>query len=329
LVQEAYERLARVVPEKDIYISTVPKFIDELKKQLPKVSEERFIVEPAAKNTAGAFAYIAAKFAQIDPNATIATIASDHLVRNVDIFVDSFKTAAKVIEKHPAYLVAIGISPDFPSTELGYMRLGQVKTKIDGQQVFWVSGFVEKPDKKTAQNYLQSWEYLWNGCYYFFKAKEMLKWTKEFRPKIHQTIQKIQKLLEKEQDRIIEAKIKALYEQLPREQFEYAVVEDPGFKRMLALPADLGWSDIGTWGTLCDVLLESFDSHIISRGNHVDLDSQSSLVYADHKMIATIGVKDLIVVDTEDVILIADKTKSFEMKKFLDKLKAEGKHPYL
>lgn len=329
LIQEAYDRLARVVPEKDIYISTVPKFVDEIKKQMPQIPENHFIVEPAPKNTAGAFAYIAAYFAQIDPNAEIATIASDHLVRNVDVFVDAFKTASLALNKFPNYLIAIGINPDFPSTELGYMRLGKVKATVDGQQVFHVNGFVEKPDRKTAVKYVQSWEYLWNGCYYFFCAKEMLKWTKEFRPKIYSTIQKIEKLLAKEQTRIIEAKIKHLYEALPKEQFEYAVAENEKFNKMLALPADIGWSDIGTWGTLTDVLLKSYDSRLISRGNHIDLESENSLVYANHKMIATIGVKDLIVVDTEDVILVADKTKSFEMKKFIDKLKSEGKHPYL
>jgi len=329
LIQEAYERLTRVVPEKNIYISTVPRFVDEIVKQLPQVDLKNFIIEPAPKNTAGAFAYIAAYFAQIDPNATIATIASDHLVRNVDVFVDAFKNATKVIEKYPAYLVAIGINPSFPSTELGYMKLGKVKATIDGQQIFEVSGFVEKPDQKTAQKYVQSWEYLWNGCYYFFKAKEMLKWTKEFRPKIYSAIAKIEKLLGKEQDRISEAKIKNIYNALPKEQFEYAVAENEKFTKMLALPADLGWSDIGTWGTLCDVLLANYDSHIISRGNHIDMESQNSLIYANGKMIATIGLKDMIVVDTEDVILVADKTKSFEIKKFIEKLKAEGKHPYL
>ena len=329
LIQEAYERLTRVIPENKIYISTVPKFVDEIKKQLPQIAEDHFIVEPAPKNTAGAFAYIAAYFAQIDPNAEIATIASDHLVRNVDVFSDAFKTASLTLAKFPNYLVAIGINPDFPSTELGYMRLGKIKATIDSQQIFHVNGFVEKPDRKTAVKYVQSWEYLWNGCYYFFHAKEMLKWTKEFRPKIYATIQKIEKLLAKEQTRVIEAKIKNLYEALPKEQFEYAVAENEKFNKMLALPADIGWSDIGTWGTLTDVLLKSYDSRLISRGNHVDLESENSLVYANGKMIATIGVKDLIVVDTEDVILVADKTKSFEMKKFIDKLKAEGKHPYL
>ena len=329
LIQEAYARLCRVLPEENIYISTVPKFYDEISKQLPQISLNRYIIEPAAKNTAGAFAYIAAHFAQKDPDANIATIASDHLVRNVDIFVDAFRTANKALEKYPNYLVAIGINPDFPSTELGYMKLGKVKATVDGQQVFTVSGFVEKPDRKTAQSYVQSWEYLWNGCYYFFKAKEMLKWTKEFRPKIYQTIQKIEKLLPKSDDRAVQAKIRNLYELLPKEQFEYAVAENEKFTKMLALPADLGWSDIGTWGTLSDVLLKSYDSRLISRGNHIDMDSENSLVYANGRMIATIGVKDLIVVDADDVILIADKNKSFEMKKFLDKLKAEGKHLYL
>ncbi|MFA7253042.1 MAG: sugar phosphate nucleotidyltransferase [Patescibacteria group bacterium] len=328
LLQETYERIIKAVPEKNVYVSTIRKFIDEAKKQLPDLPDDHFIVEPAPKNTAPAFAYICKYLLKKDPDASIATIASDHLIKNTDAFVETIKIGKKVLEKHPHHLTAVGINPNFPSTELGYMKIGKEISRIDGRQVFEIEEFTEKPDLKTAYQYVQGWNYLWNGAYYFFKAKEMLNWIGEFRPEIIRTIDMISDI-ENSDSPMAETKINDLYSKLDSEQIENAIIEDTGFKKFLSIPADLGWSDIGTWSTLCDVLLSNYSAHIISRGNHIDIDSKNSLIYANNKLIATIGLEDLIVVDTDDIMFIANKNKANDVKKLLTKLKAEGKHPYL
>lgn len=327
LIQETYNRVKKALNPENIFISTNTKYVDEIKKQLPEVPPENYIIEPAVRNTAPALAYIAFVILKRDKNAIISTIASDHTVNNVDVFVNTLKNAFDTAAKYPDYLVAVGINPTRPDTGLGYIKMGKPKGQVDGSQVFEVASFVEKPDRKTAEKYLQSWEYLWNGAYYFFGASELLSWINKYRPKMYKTLDRIVTLQEK--GGATQTKIKELFESIEDEQFEYAVISQKDFKKVLVIPADLGWSDIGNWGTLHDVLSESYSTGMISRGYHIDVESDRCLVYGGEKMIATLGLKDIIIIDTPDVILIANKNKAQDVKILLDKLKAEGKHLYL
>ena len=329
LIQETFERVSKALPAKNIFISTTSQYAEEMKKQLPEIPEENFIIETSSRNTAPALAYIAKIISLRDKDATIATIASDHIVKNTDIFVNTLNVAFKSVEKYPDHLVAVGINPTKPDTGLGYIKMGSMKIELDGEKVFEVDKFVEKPDLKTAEQYLQSWEYLWNGAYYFFKASELLDWFKKYRPETHKTIQEIGDLVSEGGNGATQAKIKTLYDSLKNEQFENAIIEQEDFTKILVVPADLGWSDIGNWGTLFEVLSETHGSQMISRGYHIDVDSQGCLIYGSDKMIATIGLEDVIVIDTPDVMLIANKNKAQDVKKMLEKLKDEGKHLYL
>ncbi|MFH1910188.1 MAG: sugar phosphate nucleotidyltransferase [bacterium] len=327
LIQETFDRIRQSVPIKNIYISTNTKYAKEIKKQLPKVKKENFIVEPAKRNTAPALLFLTAEIYRRDEDAVIATLASDHVVHDVEAFSKALTNAFRTAEENPGNLILVGINPTRPDTGLGYIKMGSAKSKVDGEQVFEVDKFLEKPDLKTAEKYLQSWEYLWNAAYYFFSAKQLLEWFKEFVPTTYEIIMEIDKLqkLGKGNDK----KIKTLFEKIKDEQFEFAVIEKLDPKKVLVIPADLGWSDIGNWGTLYDVLSEKYGQSVVSRGNHVDVDSENCLVYGDKKMIATIGLKDIVIVDMQDTILIADKNKAQDIKKILEKLKDEGKNLFL
>lgn len=329
LVQETFERLKKAVPEKQILVSTNPNYLEELQRQLPEVPEENFIVEPAKRNTGPALIFIALKLLERDKEATIATIASDHVVQNKDIFANTVKAAFEAVKKYPDHLVAVGINPTKADTGLGYIKMGDAKDDIFGEKVFEVDEFVEKPDHKTAEKYLQSWQYLWNGAYYFFKARTMEGWAKRYTPKTYNYLKKVINALSENDNGVGKVEARKIYERVQDEQFENSVVEQKDFNKVLVIPAELGWSDIGNWGTLLDVLSEAYNSEIISRGYHIDIGSKGCLVYGNDKMIATIGLKDTIVVDTPDVILIANKNNAQDVKLLLDKLKAEGKHLYL
>jgi len=329
LIQETYDRVRKAIPAENIFISTNVKYEEEIKAQLPDVKDENFIIEPAKRNTGPALAYVASEIYRKDKDAVIATLASDHVVQNVDVFANSLKTAFKAAAKYPDHLTLVGINPTRPDTGLGYIKMGSVRTEIDSERVFEVDKFLEKPDLKMAEKYLQSWEYLWNAAYYFFTAKQLMDWFKEYVPKTHKIMGQIDKLKQEGGNGATQAKIKELFQKAEDEQFEFAVIEKLNPKKILVIPADLGWSDIGNWGTLHDVLSENYDSSMISKGYHLDVNSEGCLVYGNDKMIATIGLQDVIVVDTPDAILIANKNKAQDVKKLLDKLKEEGKHLYL
>lgn len=329
LIQETYNRVKKAVPESNILVSTNVSYEEEIKKQLPELPAENFIVEPAKRNTAPALAYVAAEIYRRDKDAIIATLASDHVVQNTDVFANSLKIAFQTAEKYPGSLVLIGINPTRPDTGLGYIKMGSAKGEVEGERIFAVDKFLEKPDLKTAEKYLQSWEYLWNAAYYFFSAKQLLGWFEKYVPKTYKAIVEIDALKAKGGNGATQAKIKQDFQKIEDEQFEFAVMEKLDPKNILVIPADLGWSDIGNWGTLHDVLSENYSSSNISRGYHIDIDSENCLVYGGEKMIATVGLENVVVIDTPDAILIADKSKSQDVKKLLEKFKEEGKHLYL
>ena len=329
LLQETFDRVKKAIPKENIFISTNTKYEEEIKNQLSGVAPENFIIEPAKRNTAPALAYVTAEILRRDKNAVIATLPSDHTVNNIDVFANTVKIAFEAAEKYPDYLVMVGVNPTRPDTGLGYIKMGKAITEVDGEQVFEVDKFLEKPDLKTAEKYIQSWEYLWNGAYYFFKGEQMMKWIEKYIPNTYKAVQEIGELKSKGGNGALATKVKQVFEGVTDEQFENAIIEQKDFKKVLVIPADLGWSDIGNWGTLHDVLSENFGSSNISRGHHVDVGSEGCLVYAGDKMIATIGLKDIVVIDTPDSILIANKNKAQDVKKLLDKFKEEGKHLYL
>lgn len=328
LIQETFKRVETTVPVKNIFVSTVARYADEIKKQLPEIPHDNYIIEPVSRGTAPAFACVALHILLKDKNATIATISSDHVVRKPKVFVKTVGAAFKAVKENPDHLVCVGINPTKPETAYGYIKMGSQKGTVEGIPIFEVDKFVEKPDQKTAEKYLQSWNCLWNGCYFFFKAKEYLKWIKAFRPKMSQNITKIKKLIESPQNKERDKKIDDLYHAIETEQVDTAIAEQNEIKR-LVIPADLEWSDVGSWNMLHDILSGGQESGIVARGNHIDIGSQDSLVYAGNKLVATLGLKDAIIVDTKDVLFVARKSKAQDVRKIIAKLQNEGKHHYL
>jgi len=327
LIQETLERCLKLVDKKNIYISTTPSYLDEIKTQLPEIPESNYIIEPSSRNTFASLCFIVLKIKSVDPDAVIAAIPSDHLVRDTEAFVRVFEATFKAAAKFPEKLITIGINPTKAETGLGYIKMGKQVEEIDGEKVFAIDKFVEKPDLKTAQTYLQSWEYLWNTAYYFATIKGIIDWVRAMRPKTFSTMKKLEKLLKEETSNGNKAEISDTYNKIAEEQVANVVSENP--QKTLVVPAAMDWSDIGDWGSLHDVLSDSFSSSIISRGHHIDHNSENCLVYANNKMIATLGLKDVIVIDSPDVLLVANKHKTQDIKKILERLKAEGKHLYL
>ena len=158
LLQETYHRVVKAVKPESIFLSTTIQYVEEIRVQLPKIPEKNYIIEPLARNTAPALGLISLKISRMDPDATISTIPSDHIVNNVDGFVNTFKIASKTVKKFPGNLVVIGIKPTKPDTGLGYIKMGSQKCKIDGERIFQVTQLIENPNIQTAKDYIKSWE---------------------------------------------------------------------------------------------------------------------------------------------------------------------------
>ncbi|EKE11466.1 MAG: Mannose-1-phosphate guanylyltransferase [uncultured bacterium] len=326
MIQETYARVAKVVPKDNIFISTTDAYIDLALQQLPQLKKEQLILEPMPRGTAPAIALVAKYISKINPDAIVATVASDHVIKNVEEFCDSLFAALCAAEKNVKKLVIVGINPTCPDTGLGYIKMGKELDNVCGKKVFLADAFVEKPDKKTAEKYLAKWEYLWNAGYFIFSATDFLEIVKKFTPKTSEVLNEIEKEWNKKT--INKKKIEKLYISLENEPIDTAIAEKLDKNDRLVVPSEMQWSDVGNWGSLFDFLNGDAKTSIVVRGKHIDVGSKDCFIHAENKLVATLGLKDIVIIESEDAILVADKNSSGEVKKIIEKLK-EGGQNYL
>lgn len=328
LLQETFFRAIRVVAPAHIFVSTTAAYQAQVLAQLPELPEGNLIVEPDARNTAPAIAWCAATIARADPQALVATIASDHAIENPEELSATLTAAFATVAAYPDKLVTVGINPSRPDTGLGYIKMGREFTTLSGKRVFQVDAFKEKPDLATAERYLTNWEYLWNAGYFIFAAKNFTQWTRAYVPRLHQSIVEI---MEQERRGTLDAKtLKALYAQTPPLPIDTAIVEKLAPDQCLVIPSALKWSDVGGWENLYGFLREQDGNHMVIRGQHLGLESRATLVYGRDKLIVTVGVENLVIVETEEVILVAKRQDlSRNIKRLLETMQQTDDEQYL
>lgn len=316
LLQETYDRVKKFLPDKQIFISATPEYEQEILKELPNLPKENCILEPSARNTTAAHGFIAFKLLNRDPDAVFTTLPSDHSIQDLNSFVKANLTAFDTVKKYPEKLVTLGITPNTPETGLGYIKLGDEADEINDEKVYKIDAFIEKPDLETAKKYVADWGYLWNSANYFFRADTLLNWIKKYRPATYDILNNINEIFKKNPK---DSKISELYNTIDKEQLADAICEQEDLNP-LVIPANLGWSDVGNWGAIYDLLSKIQNKDLIIRGNNIDLDSQDCLIYSDKKLITTFGLKNIIVIDTPDATLITTKDKAQEIKNLLAKI---------
>ena len=321
LLEETYDRAKLVVPEENIYISTGEKYRALTLETLPDFPEKRLIIEPFPMGTAPAIGLIAATLEAECPGSIIATIASDHAIENEDEFVASLRAALGTVAEYPDKFVTVGINPTKPDTGLGYIRMGKEFSAKDGRRIFSVDEFKEKPDKKTAEKYLESWEYLWNAGYFIFASGMLRTWAKEYSPALETMMEKISAAIAS--GTLTNETLESIYREAPEEPIEPLIVEKLPPSSRLVVPSAIRWSDVGSWDTLYEFLKDGTDVKNVDRGEHIALDSVGNLIVSD-RTVATIGLKNLVIIDTEDALLIARRDRAGEMKKLVKELKNRG-----
>lgn len=326
MIQETYDRVAKVAPRSNIMVSTAEQYKKLVLQQLPKITAKQLIIEPMPRGTAPAIALVAKYIYEMNPQAVIATIASDHAIKNTNEFIASVLAALEIAEKNTGKLVVIGVNPTFPDTELGYIKMGEEFAKIGKKKIFYAEAFKEKPDLKTAEKYLKNWEYLWNAGYFIFSAKGFLNIAKKLMPK---TFKGLNKIFALNNGKNHSAGGKNIYGKFANEPIDTVIAEKLNTKLRLVVPSELEWSDVGNWGSLFDFFLAGSDMSMIVKGKHIDEKSENCLIHSKEKLIATVGLRDTIIIETDDAILVADKNKVSDVKKLLEKLKEQGKHLYL
>lgn len=329
MIQETFARVAQVIPKENIFVSTTKDYAPLVQEQIPEMTEERLILEPEARNTAPAIALVATMIQSHDPSGIVATIASDHAIENNEEFVATLRSALETVTMNPDKLVTVGINPTRPDTGLGYIKMGREFSLVAEKRVFEVDAFKEKPDQKTAEDYVANWQYLWNAGYFIFSAETFVTWTKAFAPELHAIMNDIGE--QKKSGRLDEETLATLYKKTTSEPVEPLIVEKLSPEKRLVIPSSMKWSDVGNWETLYDFLNEKTGTTLVTRHeNAVHLGSKNCFIYGKKRLIATLGIEDLVIVDTDDALFIARRDQAgSDMKKLIEKLKDEEKNSYL
>lgn len=311
-------------PKEKIYISTTRSLAPKIKEVLPDFPEANYIVEPALRDTAPAMGYVAAYLATLDPDEPIAFVPADHYIGRLEKFLRSIREAEKAILES-GKLLDISVFPTGPTTTLGYTKIGKRVRESDGIEFYEFLGHKEKPDFETAQKYLKEGNYLWHANYYMWTPKKFLEAYQKYAPEMHSALMKIQKLFG-EKDK--KEEIEKIYNTIEKISIDYAITEKMDPSELLIIRGDFDWDDIGAWDTLYQNMLAKSDDNknIIVGGKHVNIDTSGSLIYGpEGKMITTIGIDDLVIVDTKDALLVSTKSRAQDVKKIVEKLKEKDK----
>lgn len=323
MLEETVGRILPSYPAEDIYISTNEIYTEEVKKELPELPAENIISEPAFRERASSIALAAAIFSKDGKDSTMAIFPSDHYVKHTDRLMNILKESEAFLEKNPDYLIAVGVKPTGPETGYGYV---QCKKKVlswggnnSGLSFFEVEKFIEKPDLKMAQEYFEQDNFFWNSAIYIWKTSTIIDKFKKYIPDTYKRLCNIRDSVGTPQFKNTLAKEYLLMDMV---SVEYGVLENDN--KIVIVSDDIGWSDIGSWSVLKDSLTGSLDKHYV-KGEHLDIGSKNLLVYGSKKLITTIGVKDLIIVDTDDVIMVCDKNNTQQVKKIVEELEKNGR----
>lgn len=327
LFEETFNRFKKHYPLENIFVSATRETYKIAQKILPQIPKDHYIIEPEKRDTGPALAY-AASFLSVkaDPNEPMVFICSDHYIKNPELFVKCLKEAEKIIKK-TGKMMDIAIAPTFPNINLGYTRIGKLYKKIGQIKIYEFKGHKEKPDLATAKKLLASGEYLWHASFFMWTPQALLAAYKKYAPKIYGPMEKIIKALKQNDQQTIEKE----FSKTEKTSIDYAVAEKMDPKDVLIIKGEFGWSDIGSWNMLYDQLTKARDkNNNLIKANSINIDTSNSLIYGDgKKLIATIGLDDLVIVDTKDALLVGKKEESHLVKKIVKILEEQKRNEYL
>ncbi|HEY3291428.1 MAG TPA: mannose-1-phosphate guanylyltransferase [Anaerolineae bacterium] len=316
LLQETVDRILPLIPPSNVYVATGSVYAQIVAEQLPDVPAENIIVEPSGRGTAPCIGLGALHMLRRDHNAVMAVLSSDHIVQHADRLRNALITAEEGAGR--GLLVTIGIHPTAPTTGYGYIEKGDFLFDHEGTQVYKVQRFVEKPDAPTARGYFASGHYFWNAGMFVWRADVILKELDTHCPGVAAPLKPIGAAIGTSAE---ETTLLRHWVDMESIAIDVGVMERT--EHAAVIPADLAWSDVGDWAALADFLPHDADGNAIV-GKATLLDTHDTLVFGAERMIATIGLQDLMIIDTPDALLVCPRSRAQDVKAMVMRLKAEG-----
>lgn len=323
MIQETVHRLGPLVSPEQILIITGHAHAVEIARQLPEITEQQIVIEPAARGTGPAIGLAVALIACQDPNAIVGSFAADHHVRHPERFVEDVQTAMAVARE--GYLVTIGIEPGYPETGYGYIKVGEQISEECGRPAYRVERFREKPDKATAEQYLADGGYLWNASMFVWRSGTLLAEMQRLLPDVHEALMTIARAWETPQREEVFA---TTWPGIREVTIDHGILEHS--EHVAVVPSQMGWSDLGDWHSVGTLQAQNGEENTAVNATLLTEDSQGNLIYGhDKRVVSLVGVEGLVVIDTDDALLICDRHRAQDVKVIVDQLKARGMHDLL
>jgi mannose-1-phosphate guanylyltransferase len=312
LFQVTVERLDGLLPAERIFVVTGKDMASMLHEGAPQIPLENFLLEPIGRDSGPAAGLGLFHIAKHDPNAVIAILSADHHIADEAKFRDSLLCAATYAEQ--GYIVTLGIDPTYPSTGFGYLKRGEL-LGTDGEfRIYRCESFTEKPDEVTATSFLTSGKYSWNAGMFVLTADRGVAEFRAQQPVMYDLLKQVTDAPET---------LAEVFPTIKKLSIDYAIME--GAKQMALIPVSIGWSDVGTWSTLFEVLARDENGNVTrsKSDGHIQIDTARTLIVSD-RMVVTIGIEDLVIVDSQDALLICRRDRAQDVKDVVQRLKERG-----
>jgi mannose-1-phosphate guanylyltransferase len=323
MLQQTVARLKPLIPAGRIWTVTNAEQVAAVRKQVPTAARKRVLIEPMGMNTAVAIGLAAIHVRHATRgDAVMAVLPADHYIEQAQKFREIMGAALEVA-REPGRMVVLGIPPTQPETGFGYIERMGDPTASKGLSIFAVRRFTEKPELKLAQEYVASGNYHWNAGMFFWRVSTFLDNLKRFLPKTHAALEK---LAESMGTRGYERKLRAIYPKLENISVDYAVLEPAtrieGPPRVFVIPAEVGWSDIGSWAAVYQLLAKNSGENVLA-ADGLTLDAEGNFLWSPSKFVAAIGVRDLVVVETPDALLVCPRDRAQDVAKIVKQLEEQ------
>ncbi|MBL6964848.1 MAG: mannose-1-phosphate guanylyltransferase [Bacteroidetes bacterium] len=321
LFQATYERFAQICPKENIYVVANADYGPIIRDQIPGIQDDQILLEPAARNTAPCVAYAIYKITQKDDKATMVVAPSDHLIMNEGIFLKSIQSAFEFAFQNDV-LVTLGITANRPDTGYGYIQFIEDQST---EGFFKVKTFTEKPSLEIAERFVESGEFLWNAGIFIWNVKAAADAIHNYLPEVESCLDFDEEIYFTDKE---EQAIKQAYTECPTISIDYGIMEKA--ENVFVLPGDFGWSDIGTWNSLFQYVEKDKDNNAI-KGKFIFTRNTKNCIIniSNDKLLAVNNVKDLIIVESENIILVADKSQEQDIRHVVNEIKSKYREKFI
>jgi mannose-1-phosphate guanylyltransferase len=323
MMQATVKRVLPLLPLENIFVATNREYGPLIREQLPGLPAANIVEEPTAKNTGPCIGLATAHMHRLDPGAVMASLHADHFIADEEGFRQALLAAAEVAQE--GYLVTLGITPDRPETGYGYIRRGAELGCYNNHPVYQVSQFLEKPDLATAERFVASGKYYWNSGIFIWQLSTLLDSFREYMPEFYEQLGQM------EQAAAAGQAIDAIWQQIRPESIDVGIMEKAA--KVAVVPVSIGWNDVGSWAAIHEIntVAGKADEHgnVALEAEHLAINTRGTLVQGNGRLIATIGLEDVVIVDSGDALLVCAKDKVQDIKKVVEWLKAQGRSELL